>query len=131
MNEIPVARHFLVCMSLEIAGNGITLHEIIHSVILMEGDEFPAILESVSLFALLTNGRGEHFLSLELTRFVYGEERVIRQWGPYHRDLGRDPTLVHGLPMTFRNIVFSEPGQYAFHLVCGGHVIAESQIIVR
>jgi hypothetical protein len=132
MNEVPVARHFLVCMSLETTGKGVTLHETIHTVNLLDGEEFPALLKSVSLFALLTNGRGEHDLSVELTRFVYGEEELVRpSWGPFRRNLGHDPTVVHGLPMNLKNIVFEEQGQYAFHLLCNEEIIAECQIFVR
>jgi hypothetical protein len=36
-----------------------------------------------------------------------------------------------GLPIPLRNLVFEEPGQYSFHLLCDGQPIADAKIGVR
>jgi hypothetical protein len=132
VDEIPIVRHFIACESLEMSGGGITLHETIHAIVRLEGEVFPCERERLSPFALLTNGRGVHEFSIELTHFELGEERLVHPpWGPIQRDLGPDPTVVHGLPMNLRHLIFDAPGQYAFHLLCDGRIIAEEQLFVR
>jgi hypothetical protein len=85
----------------------------------------------LALYALLSNGRGEHDFAVELTRFDRGQETVVGRVGPVRIDLEQDPVAVLGLPVPLRNVVFNEGGQYAFYLLCNGQPIADVKIVVR
>lgn len=86
----------------------------------------------MALFALLTDGRGIHDFAIELTRLDHGRERSVYPRVPVGRvDLGQDPIMVHGLPIPLKNVVFSDAGQYSFHLFCDGQPIAEEKVLVR
>jgi hypothetical protein len=134
MDQLPIARHFVACLAIEPSpgGRGVTLRELIHAIVRMPGEPFPCLRERMALFALLTDGRGMNEFTIQLARFDRGEEQLVRPpWGPARRDLGQDPTAVHGLPVTLTNIVFPAAGQYAFHLLCNGQRLAEEKIQVR
>ena len=134
MDEIPVVRHFIACVAIEPSSSphSVTLRDIIYAIVRLPGEPFPCIRDKMSLFAILTNGRGIHEFTIELSRFDRGEERLVRPaWGPVQRDLGQDPTVVHGFPITLGNIVFQDAGQFIFRLFCDGQAIAEEQILVR
>jgi hypothetical protein len=87
--------------------------------------------EELALYALVTNGRGEYAFALELTRFVDGDEVSVARTPSREVNLGPDPTIVHGMPMPLKNLVFEDPGQYTFHLLCNDVVIAEEKIQLR
>ncbi len=134
MNEVPVVRHFIACLEtvLSQGGRGVTVHDLIHAIVRLPGEGFPCIRQKMALFALLTNGRGSHDFALELTRFDRGVERLVHPRLRVGRlDLGQDPTVVHGLPIPLKNVVFPDAGQYAFHLICDGQSIADEKILVR
>lgn len=131
MNEVPIVRHFIACQEIESDGRGVTLHQTIHAVVRLPGETFPCIVPRLSLFILMTNGRGTHDFSIELVRYAQGEEELIRSWGPITRDLGEDPAIVHGLPVEMSNVVFPLAGQYEFRLLCRGRVIAVEKLSVR
>lgn len=134
MNEIPVVRHLIACLDIVFTPGalGVTLRDTIHAIVRLPGQPFPCVRAQMALFALLTNGRGVHDFSLELTRLDLGEERLVRPpWGPARRDLGQDPTVVHGLPIPLTNVTFPVAGQYTFHLLCDGKTIAEEKVSVR
>lgn len=134
MNEIPVVRHFIACLEIEpsASGRGVTLRDTVHAIVRLPGEPFPCIRPKIALFALLTNGRGVHDFTIELTQFDQGRDVLVRPpWGPARRDLGQDPTVVHGFPIPLTNIKFPVAGQYAFHLFCDGRPIAEEKVTVR
>ena len=134
MSEVPVVRHLIACLEIEasIGGRGVTLQDSIHAIVRLSGEPFPCVRPKMALFALLTNGRGLHDFMLELTRFEQGQEHLIRPpWGPAQRDLGQDPTVVHGFPMLLTNVVFPDEGQYSFHLLCDGQHVADEKVLVR
>jgi hypothetical protein len=134
MNEIPVVRHFVACLEIIPlpGGRGVTLRDMIHVIVRLPGEPFPCKREKMALFALLTNGRGEHDFDLELTRFDRGAEQLVSPPVRLGRlNLGHDPTVVHGLPIPLKNVVFPEAGQYAFYLICDGQPIADEKILVR
>ena len=109
-----------------------TLRETIHAIVRLPGEPFPCVRDRMALFALLTNGRGGHDFTIELTRFDRDDEKLVRPpWGPARRDLGQDPVVVHGFPIPLTNVTFPEAGQYAFHLLCDGQPIAEEKVVVR
>ena len=111
--EVPVVRNFQACLEVvtDSGGRGVTLRTLVHAIVRLAGEPFPCIREKLALYALLTNGRGEHDFSVVLTQFDSGEERLIGSVGPARIDLGQDPVAVHGLPIPLRNLVFEEPGQ--------------------
>jgi hypothetical protein len=133
MDEIPIVRHFVACKEITATPGvrDVTITSLIHSIVRLPGEPFPCVRESMALFALLTNGRGSHDFALELTVFENGTERRVFRSGARQVNLGPDPTVVHGMPMPLRNVVFDEPGQYTFHLLCDDQPIAEEKIEVR
>lgn len=132
-SEIPVVRHFIACAEVVVqpGTRNATLQNLIHAIVRLPGEPFPCICEQVTLYAVLTNGRGEHDLAVELAVDEEGAERRLRRSRSGHVDFGQDPTLVHGLPIRVRNITFDRAGQYAFYLLCDGRRIAEETLEVR
>jgi hypothetical protein len=132
-SEIPLVRFFVVCEEV-IADSGqrkYTLRDLIHSIVRLPGEPFPCIRSQMALFALLTNGRGKHEIGIEWTIFEDGEEHLLRRPAPRPVDFGQDPTLIYGLPIPLKNVVFGRAGQYAFNLLSDGRRIAEAYVDVR
>lgn len=132
--EIPLVRLFAACEELEYnvdGGKEVTLRRVFHRIARLPGEPFPCVREQMSLYALLTNGRGKHQFGIALFFLENGVERKIA--GPFYReiDLGNDPTIVHGLPVPQIRAIFHEPGQYSFVLLCDEQRIAEYHIEVQ
>lgn len=85
----------------------------------------------MALYAMLANGRGGHDFAIEMTLLERAVERTVYTSSPRRVDLGQDPTTVHGLPIRMANVVFGQPGQYMFYLLCDGQRIAQEQVEVR
>jgi hypothetical protein len=132
-SEIPVVRNFQACLEVETdpSGIGVTLRTLVHAIARLPGEPFPCIREEMALYALFSNGRGQHNFLVELVRLDHGEERVVGRLGPVRIDLGQDPVAALGLPIPLRNLVFNEAGQYTFYLVCDNQIIADAKISVR
>jgi hypothetical protein len=132
-SEVPVARYFLVCEAIDLSpdGQSVTLRNLIHAITRLPGEPFPCERRPIAFYALLTNGRGGHDFGVELTRLDGGVERPVARTGTISRDLGQDPTVVHGLRLPVPVVVFPETGQYTFHLLCDGRPIADQHVIVR
>ena len=129
--ETPVVRHFVACLEITITPASVTLKDLIHAIAPLPGEHYPCIREKMALYALLTNGRGQHEISLELTRFEQGQDVSVTRTPAREVDLGQDPTAVLGLPIPLKNVVFRQPGQYTFHLLCDGRSIAEEKLLLR
>ena len=132
-SEIPVVRNFQACLDVVTnpSGTSVSLNTLVHAIVRLPGEPFPCIREELALYALLTNGRGEHDFLVELVHLDHGEEKLVGRLGPVRIDLGQDPVAVRGLPIALRNLVFREAGQYTFYLYCGNEVIADAKIAVR
>jgi hypothetical protein len=132
-SEVPVVRNFQACLEVvtDPSGTGVTLRTLVHAIVRLPGEPFPCIREEFALYALLSNGRGEHDFLVELTRLDHGEEKVVGRLGPVRIDLAQDPVAVLGLPIPIRNVVFNEAGQYTFELLCDNEPIADVKISVR
>jgi uncharacterized protein DUF6941 len=132
-SEAPVVRHLIACLEIitDPASRNVTLRNLIHAIVRLPGEPFPCIREQMALYAVLTNGRGEHDLAVELAVVDGGTERTVAQTKPRKVDLGQDPTQVHGLPIPMRNVIFEHPGHYNFYLICDGQRIGQQQIEVR
>lgn len=127
-NEIPIVRIFAGCEELEYepdARKGVTLRNVFHRIVRLPAEPFPCIREQMALYAMLTNGRGKHRISICLYFLHDGEEVTINKTPDKEIDLGKDPTVVHGLPAPHVKAIFELPGQYAFALLCDGQRIAE------
>jgi hypothetical protein len=85
----------------------------------------------MALYALLTNGRGEHAFAVELTCLDRGAELSLFKSPSRRVDLGQDPTVVHGLPIPLKNMTFDRAGQYTLYLLCDDQRIAEVHVDVR
>lgn len=131
--EIPVVRYFLACRQIDIdaARRDFSLQRLIFKIVRLSGEPFPCVCDPMALFALLSNGRGIHDFGLELILFQGGAESLMWRSPKRSVDLGHDPTVVHGLPMPLRNVIFDQAGQYAFALVCDGQRLARVDIEVR
>ena len=131
--ELPVVRHFVACRKIvSTPGTAdVTLESLIHAIVPSPGEAYPLIWPELALYTLLTNGRGTHSFSIELTRFDDGEEVILFASPARDINLGQDPMVVLGMPIPLRNFVFDSPGQYSFHLVCDGDRIAEEKIMLK
>jgi hypothetical protein len=131
-NEVPLVRHFIACREIVVhpGYREVTLENVIHVVFPLPGEPFPCILDPMALYALVTSGRGEHDIAVELAFLDQGVERTLRQSNPRRVDLGQDPTVVQGLPIPLK-IRFDRPGQYTFYLLSDGKRIAEEHVEVR
>jgi hypothetical protein len=85
----------------------------------------------LALYALLSNGRGEHDVAIEFTFQDPVEEQVVYRSVAKRIDLGQDPTAVQGLPIPLKNVIFNQGGQFRFHLLCNDQGIAEVLLDVR
>jgi hypothetical protein len=133
VNEIPEVRHFLVCEDVTPSADGRhhTLTNVFQVIVPRAGDRFPLLRPRTWLYAILTNGRGAHTFALELVRGVGPAETAIVRSGTVTRDMGQDPLVIHGLPLSLANLVFTRPGQYEFRLLCDERVIARALFEVR
>jgi hypothetical protein len=131
--ELPLVRHFIACKEIvyDPDGRSVSLKDLVIAIVPLPGEQYPLIREELALYALLTNGRGKHAFALELTRFEDGVEVSVARTPAREVDLGQDPAIVHGMPMPLRNMVFEQPGQYTFHLLCDDTVLAEEKIQLR
>lgn len=130
-SEIPVVRHFLACLELEASSQGVTIRNLIHSIVRLPGEPFPCVREQMALYALLTNGRGEHDFAIEMVYAGQMDEQLVFRTKPRRIDLGQDPTVVHGLPVPRMRVVFHRPGPYTFFLLCDDVRIGQEYIEVR
>jgi hypothetical protein len=131
-SEIPVVRYFVPCREIDVAADGreVTLRKLIHGIVRQPGEPFPCTQERMALYAVLANGRGEHDFEIELVFFDQGNERSRRRpW--LRKDMGQDPSEVWGFCIPLTNVVFEQPGQYTFYLLCDGQRIAEAHFEVR
>jgi hypothetical protein len=133
VNEIPEARHFIACEGVAPSPDGRhhTLTNVFQVVVPRAGDQFPLLRPMTCLYTILTNGRGAHTFAVELVRGVGPAETVIGLSAGLTRDLGQDPLVIHGLPLRLAHLIFTQPGQYEFRLLCDGRVIARELIEVR
>lgn len=133
MNEIPTCRHFITCndiRKLEPQRN-YSLIEVIQNVVLLKDEPLPAIREVVCFYCCLTNGRGKHFLRLELVFGVGDDERVDFRSRALEYDFGQDPMMVFGVPFKIRNLLFQDFGQYEVRLFCDDRIIGRDYIEFR
>jgi len=132
-SEIPIVRNIQSCLAVEMepSGSGVTLRTLVHAIVRIPGEPFPCIREEMAIYALLTNGRGEHDFSIELSYFDMGLETTFSQLGPLRIDLGQDPLAVLGLPIPLRNVIFPLEGQYTIYLACEGQPLADVKLLVR
>jgi hypothetical protein len=65
--EMPVVRHLIACLAVivESGSHDVTLRSLIHAIVRLPGEPFPCIREQMALYAVLTNGRGEHDLAVD------------------------------------------------------------------
>jgi hypothetical protein len=133
VTELPIVRHLIACLEVIISPDSrdVTLRGLTNAIVRLPGEPFPCIREELALYAVLTNGRGQHALAVELTFFHRGVEQTVRRSAPRVVDLGRDPSQVLGLPIAMRNLTFHRAGQYVFHLICDGQRIAQEPVEVR
>jgi hypothetical protein len=130
--EIPVVRLFAACeeIQMEPGSPNVSLRNVFHRIVRLPGEPFPCVCEQMALFALLANGRGDHEFRVDLTILDEGADRLLFQSPTRQVDLGQDPTMVQGLPVPRMRVLFSQAGQYTFHLVCDGRRIAEYHVEV-
>jgi hypothetical protein len=133
MNEQPVARHFVACERIDRSQDGAhtTLTNIVHVIRPLPGHGYPRIHPELAAFAMLTNGRGTHTITVELVTGVGPTARRVHQAQSVTIDLGDDPLTVHGFPIRLRTLPFPHPGQYELVLICDGEPIAHELIELR
>lgn len=132
-SEVPIARHLIACQEVVVqpGSRTATLQNLIHAIVRLPGEPFPCLRLQMALYAVLTNGRGEHDFAVEMTLLEQAMERTLYKSSPRRVDLGQDPTIVHGLPIRLTNVVFDQAGQYTFYLLCDDQRIAQEQVEVR
>ncbi|MBC7852638.1 MAG: hypothetical protein IAF94_04305 [Pirellulaceae bacterium] len=131
-SEIPVVRYLLICREVLVEANGLaTLRHLLHIFVRPDNGPFPCVCEQLTLYGLLTSGRGKHRFGVELALFEPEGEMSLWMSPAREIDLGRDPVALHALPIPIRNIVFPQPGQYVFRLLCDQVAIAEAHFEVR
>jgi hypothetical protein len=131
-SEIPVVRHFLICREVIIEPDGLaTLRHLLHIFVRPDDGPFPCICDQLTLYGLLTSGRGKHRFGVELAFFEEAGEMSLWISAPREIDLGQDPVALQALPIPIRNVVFPQLGQYAFRLLCDQVAIAEVNFEVR
>ncbi len=133
MDEKPVVRHFIACERIDrsVDGAHVTLHNVVHVIRPLPGNPYPRIHPELALFALLTNGRGPHALTVELVVGVGPNARQVYRTRSVTIDLGPDPLLVHGFPVRLQNLPVPHPGQYEIVLFCDGEPVARELIEAR
>ena len=133
MTERPVVRHFSACERIDRSPDEFhtTLSNVIHVIRPLPGHGYPRIHPELGLFAMLTNGRGMHTLTVELTVGVGPGAQQVYQTRSVTIDLGADPLMVHGFPIRLRNLPFPHPGQYELVLLCDNEPLAHELIELR
>ena len=131
MARKPIVRHFLACEEIERSevGRHYTLHNLIHAFLLRPEAAFPRIEEEIALYAVLTDAVGAHSFTVELVTWdEEGQEEELFRSRVAVVQLGDDPLVVHGWPITLRNLRFPRAGLYEFRLKCEGELIAQESI---
>ena len=148
--RIPLCRFVLLCMDGRLANPGDRIQWFepdgsLHDFEETSGDRFflwspvfaleppagrgyPAVVDQLYLFAQLSNGSGEHELSVEAMRFRSGESfRLFRTSGT-PLDCGNDRAAVQTYTARLKKVIFPHAGQYTFRLICDGAIIGEAHI---
>ena len=81
----------------------------------------------MSVYASLTNGRGQLQLTLRCVR-VTAEKEIFCAAGPINFP---DPNQVVDMIFNLRGVPFEMPGLYTFELVCEGDLLLEKRFIVE
>lgn len=133
MQEAPIVRHFVACEDIVLSddANSYSLIDVMQVIRPPPGDSFPCISPVVCLFTALANGRGEHTFAIQLIYFSLAEEDEVYRTPDFTRNLGQEPLTLHGLPIRLRNLIFPQPGQYEFRLLCNDVDIAAAKIEAR
>jgi hypothetical protein len=133
VNEAPIVRLFVPCEEIVNAVNGqqVTLNRLVYVIRALPGMPYPRIHPRLCLFALLSNGRGQHRFALEVISGVGPSEQTLYISPSFVHDLGTDPLAVHGLPIRLNNLPFPRPGQHEIRLLCNGEPIAHQPLELR
>src|SRR5262249_34239382 len=126
--RIPVVRHLIACERIERSPDRrqYSLVNVIHAIRSLPGAPYSRIHPELCLFLMMTDGQGRHSFQVQLV--FLDDETVIHTTPPIERDLGPDPLVVHGWPLTLRNVPFPRPGVYEFRLMSDGREIAREPI---
>lgn len=129
----PVVRHFIACEKVEssLDSRQYSLLNIIQTIQILPGAAFPQIHPELYLFAMMTDGTGEHEFVIELVYWDCGTQKSTWTSRRVKLDLGPDPLKVHGWPVRLQNLPFAQPGDYDFVLWCDGEILARETIRVR
>jgi hypothetical protein len=106
----PTVRYFIACERVERVGNSrdYSLTRVIHT---LWAPSFPRVLPELWFLALMSEGRGDVSVTIELWHCDDEPER--RVGGPWTRktplSLGQNPLEVHTVPLMVRNVHLRGP----------------------
>ena len=86
---------------------------------------FPATHPQLSVFVVLTEGRGETDLTIRIVDGNEARDPLVEGRG---RVRFRDPRAVANLALQFHGLTFPEPGEYRVQLWSGGTLLREARL---
>jgi hypothetical protein len=86
---------------------------------------FPATHPQLSVFVVLTEGRGQTELTIRIVDGNEARPPLVQGRGSVQF---RDPRAVANLALQFHGLVFPEPGEYRVQLWSGGTLLREARL---
>ena len=93
----------------------------------IQASAFPGAHQSIGVFISLTGGRGNVPIKATLVRTGEDEETIAQAEAELEF---ADPRVIVDLVLTFKDIVFAEPGEYRVQLYAAGEFMIERRFVV-
>ncbi len=124
--ETPIVLAFLLCDHVWQNPDDGT-HSILNTFSGLGGLRFPLTRRSVTLFFVLTNGRGSQKLRIELVDVDETRKPIFVAEADLHFV---DPRQVVEQAIAFKNVTFPQPGDYRLKLFVGREFLMERRLEV-
>lgn len=125
MAVIPTAKALYLCEEVDTEGGQTNLYALFNTT---HAAAFPHTRESFCVFAQLNGGLGEVPVHYDIVRAR--DERVIDVSTTHRLRFERRSQLLQ-LSMTFRGVIFEEPGIYFVQLFCNNILVADVTLELR
>jgi Family of unknown function (DUF6941) len=125
MAIIPMAKALYLCEEIDIEGGQVNVYALFNT---MHAEELPHTRESLCVFAQLSGGLGEMPAHYDIVRAR--DERVVDVSATHRLRFERRSQLLQ-LSMTFKGVIFEEPGVYFVQLFCDNVLVADVTLELR
>ena len=137
--ELPIVRHFLVCLGVEYEWNQPAAPYCLRNLVFRHPSDqgYPLVVPDLWVF-VRTDGVGDREFWIEVHRVgepdrgpaVNSDESLVAAYGPYCLQFGVEPkSFSRGWHL--RGVPFPESGWYEFQLITDGELIAREPVYLE